>query len=168
MRGYYKAEPIFPGDEHGFLRTGDAGYLRSDGLLVFTGRIDRLIKTAGVNVSPVEIEEHLQEWGRLGACGVTGVPHPTKGFAVVVCAVPAARIAISQQDVIGFLRTRVAAYKVPQAVVFLTNEELPVTSGGKVVPSALPELAIEKLLAGEIESAWRQHLLSRHEQRRNG
>ena len=36
---------------------------------------------------------------------------------------------------------------------------MPVTSGGKVVPSALPELAIEKLLAGEIESAWRQHLV---------
>jgi len=160
MRGYYKADPMYPGDENGFLRTGDSGYLRGDGLLVFSGRIDRLIKTAGVNVSPIEIEEHLQEWGQLGACGVTGVPHPTKGLAVVVCAVRVPGRPISEADVIAFLRSRITSYKIPQAVVFVTEGEMPVTSGGKVKVSALAELATERLLAGEVDGAWREHLSS--------
>jgi acyl-CoA synthetase (AMP-forming)/AMP-acid ligase II len=67
---------------------------------------------------------------------------------------------VSEKDVIDFLRPRVNSYKLPQAVVFVTDREMPVTSGGKVMVSALAELAIERLLASEIDRTWREHLAS--------
>ena len=158
MRGYYKAEPLLPLDEAGFLPTNDSGYLTPDDYLVFTGRLDRLIKTAGVNVSPIEIEEHVQRWGRLGTTVVLGIPHPTLGQAVVLCAVQGDlphESQVSPAEVTDYLHGRIAAYKVPREVLFFAEHEMPLTISSKVQTAQMTKLAVNRLLAGAIEPAWR-------------
>jgi fatty-acyl-CoA synthase len=160
MLGYYKADPYLPLDAAGFLQTNDSGYLTADGLLVFTGRLDRLIKTAGANVSPIEVEEILQQWGRLGTCAVIGVPHPTLGAAIVLCAVrdPSATSPITENEVKSYLRSVTAGYKVPREVLFFEEEEIPLTLSSKVQVADLRELAILRLLGGDVAEEWRTHL----------
>jgi fatty-acyl-CoA synthase len=169
MRGYLNgesalAEPTLPLDDAGYLPTNDAGYMRPDGYLVFTGRLDRLIKSAGVNVSPIEIEEHVQRWGRLGTCLVIGLPHPTLGQAVVLCALQkpgAVDSAVSPAEVIGHLRETLAAYKVPREVLFFEEHEVALTVSSKVQADQMTALAIARLLDSDIDPEWRQ-LLEAH------
>jgi fatty-acyl-CoA synthase len=158
MRGYYKGEPMSPVDDAGFLPTGDTGYFDADGNLVFCGRLDRLIKTGGANVSPLEIEDQLQRWGRISTCAVVGVPHPTLGQAVVLCVVPAPEDRVTERDILEHLRQRLATYKVPRAVVFLDRDELPLTANSKLNAPLLRERAVRQLLASDIDRQWHAHL----------
>ena len=153
---------MLPLDEAGFLPTNDSGYLTPDGYLIFTGRLDRLIKSAGANISPIELEEHIQRWGRIGTCAVVGVPHPTLGSAVVLCAVRdtgGSQAMVSEEDVKTYLRARVAAYKVPREVIFFAEDEMPLTISSKVQTPEMTQLAVVRLLERDIDSAWRQILI---------
>jgi fatty-acyl-CoA synthase len=156
MRGYYKADDPLPTDEAGYLRTGDAGQVRADGYLIFAGRLDRLIKTAGVNVSPIEIEEHLLSWGGVGTCAVVGVPHPSLGTAVVLCA---ARRGdgrhVHENEIKAVLRDALPSYKVPHTVLFLEESEFTLTPSSKVDIGALMPLVIARLLESDIDRTWR-------------
>jgi fatty-acyl-CoA synthase len=156
MRGYYKSTDPLPIDEEGYLRTGDAGQLREDGYLVFAGRLDRLIKTAGVNVSPVEIEEHLRSWGGVGTCAVIGVPHPSLGTAVVLCAARRGdEVDVNEAEIKTALRELLPSYKVPHAVLFFDEDEFVLTSSSKVDIRALRPVAIRRLLESNIDQTWR-------------
>src|SRR6185369_16571052 len=59
MEGYYKVPRTSTFDAEGFFTTGDRGYFDADGNLHFGGRLKDVIKTAGVNVAAVEVEEAL-------------------------------------------------------------------------------------------------------------
>jgi acyl-CoA synthetase (AMP-forming)/AMP-acid ligase II len=155
MRGYYKTEPALPVDAAGFLPTNDAGFITKDGLLVFAGRRDGLIKTAGVNVSPVEIEERLLDWGRLGTCGVVGVPHPTLGEAVVLCVALRPGDNVTAEEIRDQLRARLASYKVPHRVVFMEESEIPATVSGKVHGPQLRAHLIARLLDEDLDPTWK-------------
>lgn len=159
MRGYYKVEPERCFDEDGFFHTGDAGFIDEEGYLRWIGRRDGLIKTGGANVSPVEIEEELMRWGRLGAFAVVGVPHPTLGEAVVLCATRRAGLEVEGEAVTAYLSSRLAAYKVPREVLFVAADALELTSSQqKVAAQSLRRLAAS-LLAEQVEDeAWRAQL----------
>jgi fatty-acyl-CoA synthase len=158
MRGYYKEDPSLPVDSAGYLPTNDSGYLTEEGYLIFAGRTDRLIKTAGVNVSPIEIEEKLQQWGRLGTTAVVGVPHPSLGAVVVLCAVLKPDDRVDVDEIKGYLRTHLASYKTPRFVLFFSDDELPLTISSKVQIGPLREQVKMRLLQLEIDPAWRDML----------
>ena len=63
MLGYYKGYAEEYLDRNGYFRTGDSGYLDENGILHWGGRLTGMIKTAGANVSPVEIESKLLPLG---------------------------------------------------------------------------------------------------------
>ena len=88
MLGYHKAYAEEYLDRNGYFRTGDTAYLDDTGMLHWGGRVSNMIRTAGVNVSPVEIESKLSLWGRLKVAAVVPIPHPRLDEAVVLCAVP--------------------------------------------------------------------------------
>ena len=156
MRGYYKAEDPLPTDEAGYLRTGDAGQIRGDGYLIFAGRLDRLIKTAGVNVSPIEIEERVLSWGGVGTCAVIGIPHPSLGTAVVLCAARRGDgRSVGADEIRAALRESMPSYKVPHAILFLEERDFVLTPSSKVDVQALMPLAMERLLDSDIDPSWR-------------
>jgi fatty-acyl-CoA synthase len=145
MKGYLKVPRDECFDADGFFLTGDAGFVDERGRLHWTGRTSDLIKTGGANVSPVEIEETLLRHPGLKAAAVVGVPHETLGEMVVVCAVAHEGSTVDEDDVRAFLRGRIASYKIPRRVVFVSDDDLTLTGTAKIRTDELRALAARLL-----------------------
>jgi fatty-acyl-CoA synthase len=144
-KGYLKVPPEEVFDADGFFPTGDSGFVDEAGRLHWTGRTSDLIKTGGANVSPVEIENELLQHPGLHSARAVGVEHPTLGQVVVVCAVVRAGAAVSEEDVSGFLRGKLASYKLPRHVLFFEEKELVMTGNAKIKVDELRALARARL-----------------------
>ena len=147
MRAYYKVPPENYLDENGFFRTQDGGWLDEEGYLHWTGRLSNMVKTGGANVSPVEIEKQLEAFKDVRVGLAVGVPHPTLGEALVLCAVPSEGAEVSEESVRSYLRTKLAAYKVPKRVLFFSAEQLSYTGTQKIQVGPLREAALQRLEA---------------------
>jgi acyl-CoA synthetase (AMP-forming)/AMP-acid ligase II len=147
MRGYYKVRPELVFDAAGFFRTQDGGSLDEAGHLHWSGRLSNLVKTGGANVSPVEIELALEGCEALRAGLAVGVPHPTLGEVVVLCAVAGEGAEVGEDEVRAWLRERLAAYKVPRRVLFFRPDELAYTGNQKIQVGPLREKALARLAA---------------------
>ena len=145
MVGYYKVPPADTFDADGFFKTGDLGYVDADGYLHFATRLKDVIKTAGVNVAAVEVEEALVRHAAVKAAYVVGLPDPTRGeniAAFVVCQ-PGAQM--TEAELQAFCKASLASYKVPKHILFLAEHEIPRTGTGKVEKPALKRLAQESI-----------------------
>ena len=134
-------------DEMGYFRTGDGGWLDPDGRLHWEGRLNDIIKTGGANVSPVEIDDVIQTMPGVKVSKTVGIPHETLGELVVTCIVPQEGSAPNEAAVRAFAREKLASYKVPRRVLFLSGEELAMTGSAKVKTADLRALAAN-MLAG--------------------
>ena len=137
--GYYKdpARTAESFDEHGYFRTGDLGVADADGSLHFRGRIKEMVKTGGINVAPVEVEEVLMSHPGVHAAFVTGVPDPHRDEVLAAVIVRKPGATLSEEDVCTFCRAALAAYKVPRLVRFVAEHELPLTTTGKLQKNRL-------------------------------
>ncbi len=137
--GYYKdperTREAF--DEHGFFRTGDLGVLDAEGYLHFRGRIKEMVKTGGINVAPIEVEEVLLSHPAVQAAFVTGVPDAKHDELLAAVIVPKRGASLSERDVTEHCRKSLAAYKIPRLIRFAAEEELPLTTTGKVQKNRL-------------------------------
>ena len=146
MLNYVGREPADCFDADGFFHTGDAGFYDEDGYLHWTGRRTEMIKTAGANVSPAELEVQLRACPPVKLARVIGVPDARLGQAVVLCAVLKEGAVASEDDLRSFLRERVASYKVPRHVLFFSDGEVPMTgSENKVRDAELIRLVEDRL-----------------------
>jgi fatty-acyl-CoA synthase len=133
----------------GFLPTGDVGYVDAGGEVHWTGRRTEVIKTAGANVSPAELEFALRAHRGLKRTKVVGLPDDRLGEVVVLCAEPAEGAAPTAEELVGFLAERVASYKLPRHVVFFGPGEMPTTaSDTKLRDDELIAMVAERLAAG--------------------
>jgi long-chain acyl-CoA synthetase len=135
--GYFNraAETAAALTDDGWLRTGDGGYVDEDGYLFLTDRIKDMIVSGGENVYPVEVEEALAQHADVAEVAVIGVPHPHWGEAVKALIVPRPGARTGPDDLIAFARARLAGYKLPRSVDFVS--ELPRTPSGKVLKREL-------------------------------
>jgi acyl-CoA synthetase (AMP-forming)/AMP-acid ligase II len=134
-------------DEEGFFCTGDGGYVDDQGYLFWEGRLTEIIKTGGANVSPIEIDSTISTFPGVKITQTVGVPHPTLGEIVVSCIVPQEDGALDTAALLGFLKARLASFKVPREILFFREEELSVTGSGKVKFQILREMAAKRLAA---------------------
>ncbi len=107
----------------GWLFTGDIGYMDPDGYFFIVDRRKELIKPGGYQVWPREVEEVLMENPRILDVGVAGVPDPYRGETVKAWVVLKPGVYATEDEIKGWCRTRLAAYKVPTQVEF--RDELP-------------------------------------------
>jgi acyl-CoA synthetase (AMP-forming)/AMP-acid ligase II len=141
MLGYWRNKEatdavIGPGR---WLRTGDIGYLQ-DGLLFLSTRRYDLILRGGENVYPVEIENCLEGHADVDECVVLGLPHEELGQEVTAIVVPKTGVELDFEELAGFVRERLAYFKVPSRWIRRTTP-LPRTASGKVVrPEVMSEL----------------------------
>ncbi len=125
--------------EDGFFRTGDLGALRPDGALVYAGRSSEMIKRSGINVSPAEVEEALQQSDAVGLAGVAGAPDADKGEIIVAFVIPRPGAATDAAALRQHCRALLSSYKLPDKIVF--RDDLPLTPTGKLMRRELAALA---------------------------
>ena len=145
MVGYYKVPPAETFDADGFFKTGDLGYVDADGYLHFATRLKDVIKTAGVNVAAVEVEEALVRHAAVKAAYVVGLPDPTRGENIVAFVVCQPGAQPTEAELQAFCKADLASYKVPKHILFLAEHEIPRTGTGKVEKPALKRLAQESI-----------------------
>lgn len=134
MQGYYgrSREECF--DSDGWFHTGDLVRVDQDGYYHFLGRAGSMIKTAGANVTPAEVQQALAALGF--TAHVLGVADPVRGQDVA--AVIIADEAPDFESVRVALRDMLSAYKVPRR--FAVCSESPMLASGKIDVSALARL----------------------------
>jgi fatty-acyl-CoA synthase len=133
-------------DADGFLRTGDLGFVDEVGAVHWTGRRTEMIKTAGANVAPAELETALRTCRDVRRCRVVGLPDERLGEVVTLCAELVEGSTATGDDLREFLAERVASYKVPREVILFGEGELPTTpNGAKIRDDELVALASTRL-----------------------
>ena len=122
-------------DADGWLHTGDLARADEEGFYWIVGRLKEMLISGGVNIYPAEIETVLLDHPAIAAAAIVGVPDAKWGEVPVAFLV--ARAPVTGEEVTAFLSQRVARYKLPKQIEFLT--ELPRTSSGKIAKKELYE-----------------------------
>lgn len=145
-RGYYKkpeeTRAAFSGD---WLHTGDWGFVSADGYVTLLGRIKEAYRCGGEMVIPLEIEEVVREHPLVAQAHVVGVPDLKMGEVGCLCVVPAEHGTPEPHELIALCAARLARFKVPRHVIFLSAEEVPATATGRPQKFKLAELARRRL-----------------------
>jgi len=142
MQGYYGRERWECFDALGWFHTGDVMRVDADGDFYFKGRAGDIIRTAGAQVSPREVEAALSEitGGRMSI--VIGVPDPERGQAVTAVLIGDAPFDADQLK--AELKQRLSPYKIPRRFVAMAENQLPVVSSGKIDLKKLVELVRDR------------------------
>lgn len=119
----------------GWFHTGDIGYLDDDGYFFIIDRKKDLIITGGYNVYPRELEEVLYTHPSVAEAAVVGVPHELLGEEVKAFIELKAGASATEEELIGFAKERLAAYKYPRIVEF--RQQLPKLATGKIAKAEL-------------------------------
>lgn len=130
-------------DPEGYFVTGDMGSISEEGYFTFHSRSKDLIKTGGINVSPLEVEQILELHPLVRQAHVLGVPDPVKHEVIV--AVVESSGDVSEEEIRSFVHERASSFKVPHHVFFRSEEEIPRLSSGKVAKIELREWAEKEL-----------------------
>lgn len=139
-QGYFRAPELDADafDTEGYFLTGDLGSIE-DGRVHFRGRLKEMIKTGGINVAPLEVEEVLLQHPDVVQAFVVGVPDTAKGEIVAAAVELRGDGAADASAIFAFCRERLASYKVPARFVFKTAAEFPRTATGKIHKPGLRE-----------------------------
>lgn len=132
MKGYWrKPEATAEAIVDGWFRSGDLATVDADGYYTIVDRKKDMILRGGMNVYPREVEEVLYQHPDVLEAAVVGLPDDLLGETVgaAVALRPGAKASLD--DVVAFVRERLAAYKVPKTVWQV--EELPKGPTGKIL-----------------------------------
>ena len=123
----------------GFYRTGDIGRLDADGAFVFVGRVSEMIKRAGINVSPAEVEASLRRHPSVIDVAVTGVPDAERGERIVAFVVTRSGERFDARALLAHCAAELSKYKLPDRIE--ACDALPLTVTGKLQRNELKRLA---------------------------
>jgi long-chain acyl-CoA synthetase len=140
MLGYWqKSEETAKSIKDGWFYTGDIAQMDADGYFTIVDRKKDMILVSGFNVYPNEIEEQIAAVAGVLEVGVIGIPDEKTGERVQAY-VKATLPAPSKDTIIAHCRTNLAAYKIPQDVIFV--DELPKSPIGKILRRTLRDEAM--------------------------
>ncbi|SHI19790.1 long-chain acyl-CoA synthetase [Desulfosporosinus lacus DSM 15449] len=136
FKGYWKMpEATEEALVDGWFHTGDLARVDEDGYIYVVDRKKHMLICGGYNIYPREVEEVLYAHPAVLEAAVIGIPHPSKGE------IPKAFITLKsdcqaiEAEIIAFCKERMAAYKAPRVVEFLT--EFPKNYSGKIMKKEL-------------------------------
>ena len=115
----------------------------ADGYYRITGRLKDMIIRGGENVYPREIEEFLYTNPKVADVQVIGVPDPRFGEEIMAWVMLKAEQEATAEEIKEFCRGRIAYYKVPRYVRFVS--EFPMTVTGKIQKFVMREVSIREL-----------------------
>jgi long-chain acyl-CoA synthetase len=132
VSGYWQREDAtreaFFGD---YLRTGDVGYMDSQGWLFIVDRKKDMINASGYKVWPKEVEDVIYTHTAIREAAVVGVKDDYRGETVKAVVSLKPGMSLEPDELISFCKERMAAYKYPREVLIV--DELPKTVTGKIL-----------------------------------
>ena len=138
MKGYFEqpdaSAEAFRG---GWFHSGDLGVVHPDGYVELRDRAKDVVISGGENISTVEVEQAIMAHPAVLETAVIGVPDERWGERPKAFVVLRAGRQVTAADIVEHVRERIARYKVPRDVEFVTA--LPKTSTGKVQKFELRE-----------------------------
>jgi acyl-CoA synthetase (AMP-forming)/AMP-acid ligase II len=145
VRGPWIASAYFRDDEataeaihDGWFSTGDVATIDRHGYMEITDRAKDVIKSGGEWISSITLENTAVGHPDLLEAAVIAAPHPRWGERPLLIVVARADAELSKADILAFLKDKVAAWWLPDDVVFVA--ELPHTATGKIQKSRLREM----------------------------
>jgi long-chain acyl-CoA synthetase len=132
MRGYWgNPEATAASIRDGWFSTGDLARIDEDGYFYIVDRKKDLIIRGGYNVYPREVEEVLYEHPAVAEAAVIGIPDELLGEEIGAAVGLKAGASASPQELVAFVKERLAAYKYPRQVWIV--DALPKTATGKIL-----------------------------------
>ena len=113
----------------GWFRTGDEGFLDAEGYLRLTGRLKEFINRAGEKIAPLEVDNILMDHPSVRQALTFAMPSRTFGEDVAAAVVLHEGAQADAEGLRSFVATRLAAFKVPRKIIFLS--EIPRGPTGK-------------------------------------
>ena len=120
---------------HGWLHTGDIGYIRDDGYLFLKDRAKDMIISGGMNVYTSEVEQALKRHPAVADAAVIGLPHADWGEQVHAVVEIRSGAEVAKNALMDWCRGKLSRYKVPKSIEF--RAALPLTAYGKIDKKAL-------------------------------
>ncbi len=139
MKGYYKMEEQSKEalDQKGWLKTGDIGFLDSEGYLNVIGRLKDMIIRGGENIYPREIEDFILTHPKISEVQVVGVPDKYYGEVAVAFIKVKEGEQLNESEVIDYCKGKISHQKIPAKIKFV--DSFPLTSSGKIQKNVLRE-----------------------------
>jgi fatty-acyl-CoA synthase len=139
--GYYQDEKNNQSsfDQEGYYLTGDLAYINESGYFYYVARVKEMIKTGGINVSPLSIEECLLAHQVITKAQVVGVSDSVKGEVIAAILETKEGEVLSKDEVIKYCKEKLPSYSVPKYIKFWKNEDFPLTATGKVSKRLIKE-----------------------------
>jgi acyl-CoA synthetase (AMP-forming)/AMP-acid ligase II len=140
MQRYYKRSREECFDADGWFHTGDLVRTDDDGFVYFVGRRGAMIKTAGANVAPAEVERAIAKVTGGLVAHVLGIPDPERGQLVAAVVAVDEGGEFDEATVRERLKAELSSYKIPRRFAALPSSAIPVMSSGKIDISRLGEV----------------------------
>jgi long-chain acyl-CoA synthetase len=140
MLGYYRQpEETAAVLQDGWFRTGDMARIDSDGYAYIVDRKKDMVNVGGMKVYPREVEDVLFQHPAVADVAAIGVPDATHGEVIVAFVVRKPGVAVTEAELIGFVRERIAHFKAPRSIEFR---------------DALPRSGVQKVLRRVLREEW--------------
>ena len=162
FEGYYKEPELTASmiDKDGWFHSGDLASMSADGYLSYEGRLKDALKVGGENVSPMEVEDFIRAHPAVSIVSVVGAPDPR--YREVVTAFielnPGAQT--SQEEIVEFCLDRIATFKVPRYVRFVSEWPM---SGTKIAKRGLRDQIADELRQAGITQGSRRSVAAPRE-----
>ena len=144
IRGYWgKPDETAEAISDGWLKSGDIGWLDEDGFIFVADRAKDMVLRAGENIYSAEVEAAIYEHPGVYEAAVYGVPHDRLGEEVATTVMVKAGQSIDVKELQDFLSERIAKFKVPTHIKFVT-EQLPRNASGKILKRELRDVMIKE------------------------
>jgi acyl-CoA synthetase (AMP-forming)/AMP-acid ligase II len=140
MQRYYKHSREECFDADGWFHTGDLVRTDADGFVYFLGRSGAMIKTAGANVAPAEVERAIAKVTGGTVAHVLGLPDPERGQLVAAVVALEDGAEFDEAAVRERLKGELSAYKIPKRFAAVPRSDIPLLSSGKVDLAALQKV----------------------------
>lgn len=119
-------------DENNYFKTGDLGLLDEKGRIYYKGRLKEMVKSGGINIAPIEVEEVLMRHPKVRTAYVIGVPDKHLDERLVAFIIPKDGKSVDVEELKRFGKQELAGYKNPSEFRIISDSQLPLTTTGKI------------------------------------
>lgn len=138
----YRKHPKYPGEI--LVYSGDLVTKDADGFITFIGRIDGMLKSYGIRVSPTEVEEVIESYEKVDSCVVFGVENIEVGYDLIAVYTTKNLEPISDSELFQYLKVKLASHMIPRFLVH--QQQFPSTGNqGKIDRLVVRENALNYL-----------------------